>query len=271
MWFFNNAGYLNLGFSALVFAAGVIIFRFHQPEVFTKYPYTRIAFGFWIFQWLGFMFIFAIFDSTSVGLGWLLAMVDLQSVFALGFSIVFLAGDEFNWKQSVFDLGVIYLVLIVWNLAFIGAASKSSPIDIWRATWIFPSEVLSALALGLMAVVFLMRYGWPAAPFAIIDFLYIVLQRPVYEAKFIEQHAEPIWTVLLAVFKVLLGGLFYTMFFLQAKNYGTLSIQLWRINLPTRGARLVNRLVLLLGGIAIHVVSIFIAHRIERAVPLLSN
>jgi len=266
------AGPLNLVVSTVVFVAGLIIFRFRRPEVFTQHPYIRVAFGFWIFQWVGFMLIFAIFEGASgLGLGWLLAMVDLQSVFALGFSVVFLAGDEFHWKQSLFDLGIIYILLIVWNLAFIGAASRSNPADLWRATWIFPSEVLSALSLGLMAVAFLMRYRWPAFPFALIAFVYVILQRPVYEAKFVEQHPEPGWIATLAFGKLLLGGLFYTMFFLEAKNYGSLWVQPWQFNIPIRGAKLLNRSILLLGGIALHVTSILIAHRIERFFPRLSN
>jgi len=267
------AGPLNLIVSTVVVVAGIILFRFRTPAVFGKYPYTRVAFGFWVFQWIGFMFIFATFDAVSgLWLGGLLALVDLQSICALGFFFVFFKGNEFRWRVSVLDLGFIYAFVLVWNLAFLTAANASRPSDVWRRVWIFPSEVLSALALASIALVFILRYRWSATSFAFIVFLYIILQRPIYWAKFVDQHSAPIWVTALSLGKLCLGFLFYTMFFLDAKNYGPLQFQPLRIQgIPLGMTKALNRLVVLSGAVVLHVTAFLISHKVEKWFPFLSS
>lgn len=228
-WLLDNAASLNLLVSAAILAAGLIIYLRRRPAIFEEHSYTKRAFEFWILQWFTFVFIFIVYlDRDPGSLRWLLALVDLQSIFALGFYWAFIDGRDYRWQAAVTNLAVLYGLLLAWNLLLTGSALSSQPGDLWRLLWVLPSGILSAAALSLMAVVMWLRYRASAIPFAVVALVYIVLQRPVYAGTFVQSDTtfplvnfktDPGWVLALALGKLFYALLLYTLFFLRATNY----------------------------------------------------
>jgi hypothetical protein len=224
-WLQANAGIVNLAVSALVLIAGLTVYGLGKVRVFRTHDYTRRAFDYWLLQWFGFLLIFILFNNRSESaLRWLLAAVDLQSVFALGFFWTFLYGRDHRKHQTATVLVFTYLFLFLWNLLLAPVAFASDPNTIWRSLWIVPSQIISATALGLVAVVMYLRYGQRALPFGITAVVYILLQRPVYASTFLGAAMDPAWLVALAVGKLLYAGIFYTVFFFPVRAHAPLHL-----------------------------------------------
>lgn len=250
---------LNLLFSAFILVAGLVVYWFFTPVIFREHKFTKYAFEYWLSQWFGFLLIFIVLLSHA-GKGWLLATVDLTSVFALGFFWVFLEGKDSQHRQVILNLVFIYALLVCWNLGF----SVLADLDSGSARWllrlrILPSEAFSATALGLMAVVFYLRYGTPAIPFGFITVGYILVQRPIYEGTFVTvgnttNSPSDSWTYALGVGKLLWAVVFYVMYFLPAKTYEP-------VRLPNLGIRnnpkllsFVRRALTFIGGIVLSLI-----------------
>jgi hypothetical protein len=226
---FSHASALNLGVSVGVFLTGLIIYRFTQPAVFDEHAYMKRAFEFWLLLWFAYIVIWLIFRNPGpTKLPWLLIAVDLQTVFALGFFFVLFKGQYFRWNHTLIDLGLLFSFLTVWNFILASTALHTPPPSWARSLWILPSEIASATSIGLMALVFLLRYGPPAIAFGCVVFVYMVLQRPVYTDTFVQFDqvaTETGWLVALAACKLFYAMLLYTLFFLDARNYGGVKIQ----------------------------------------------
>ena len=186
MWLLENAGLLNLVCSLLVLVSGGIVFRFTRPRVFEEHPYVKRAFGFWLLIWFMVIMIWAIYNgspSRSV-----LAVIDLYTVCVLGFFWSYAEADEFQWSTTIQNLAFLYGFLLLWNLLVGAHALQNAPDSTWRWAWILPSEAVSTLALILLALVFLFRYGPVAIPFScVVVPLYALFQRPTYATMFLKE------------------------------------------------------------------------------------
>lgn len=193
-----------------------MIHFFFRPPIFRDHPYTRWAFEFWVIRWFMFLFTFiviALYKQADTRL--LLALVDLGSVAGLGFFWAYLADGTFVAETTLTDLGLSYGLLLAWNLFFSHNAST---------LWIGASLTVSAASLSLFAYVFLLRYGGPGVPIALIALGYLVIQRPAYEKVFLHHPIDPSWMYALAIGKLLLGAVFYAMYFLPPARSGALPI-----------------------------------------------
>jgi len=222
MWLLNNAGLLNLGCSLLILISGGIVYKFTKPRLFEDHPYLKRAFGFWLLLWFMLIVTWAVYDGKPSRL--VLAFVDLYTVSVFGFFWAYSEADNFQWSTTAQNVIFLYGVLLLWNLLAGGRALGEAPQSIWRWVWILPSEATSALALILLALVFLFRYGPPAMPLScVIVPLYALFQRPTYSAMFLEK-VDPGWLLALAAGKLAFGLVFYTLFFSTARDYAAVQI-----------------------------------------------
>jgi hypothetical protein len=230
MWLLNNAGLVNLFCALAVLLAGAAIYWFAKPKLFGDHPFCQRAFGFWLIQWFLLIVIWATYagyPSRQV-----LATIDLYVVATFGFFWTYAEAETFEWPRTLRNLAGIFGVLLLWNL-LVGTQALAKPPDSdWRWLWILPSETMSALALFLVALVFLYRYGYPAIPLAgVVVPAYAFLQRPTYYTLFIEARSSD-WALALAVGKIFYGLLFYTVFFLPARGYETIQHPHFDIDAP---------------------------------------
>ena len=231
MWLLNNAGLVNLFCALAVLSTGAAIYWLVRPKLFEEHPSCQRAFGFWLIQWFLLIVIWATyagFPSRQV-----LATIDLYVVATFGFFWTYAEAETFEWPRTLRNLAGVYGFLLLWNL-LIGTQALTKPAHSdWRWLWILPSEAMSALALFLIAWLFLHRYGCPAIPLACVVIpAYIFLQRPTYYTMFIEARS-PDWALALAVGKIFYGLLFYTLFFLPApRGYETIQHPHFEINSP---------------------------------------
>lgn len=226
MWLFNHAGLLNLICSLLVLISGAIVYRFTKPRVFEEHPYVKRAFVFWLLLWLVLILTWGVYASKPSRL--VLGFVDLYTILAFGFFWAYSEADDFQWFRTAQNLIFLYVVLLLWNV-FVGAqALQGDPQSYWRWAWILPSEAVSVLALILVALAFLFRYGLVAIPLSCVVIpLYALFQRPNYTIMFL-QRVDPGWMLALAFGKLVFGLVFYTLFFSPARNY--LAIQVPHIS-----------------------------------------
>lgn len=202
---------LNFVVSVLFFAVSAVIWRFIKAPRFRDAPYTKIALLFWMSQWAIFAILYIVYPPPTSPVA-VLIIADLQTVILLGFFFIFSRGDTPNLGQLVFDAGVIFFIFVAWDCGFDFVAPN------WKRIWIFPSEVLSAAVLMLVAAAFLRRYRWPAVPFAGVMFFYVSLQIPVYEGRLLRGSVEPGWLLALACGKLIVGLFFFTLFFLTPRE-----------------------------------------------------
>jgi hypothetical protein len=164
----------------------------------------------------------AVYDGKPSRL--VLAFVDLYTVSAFGFFWAYSEADNFQWSTTDQNLAFLYGVLLLWNLLVGARALGDVPQSIWRWVWILPSEAISVLALILLALVFLFRYGPAAIPLSCVVMpLYALFQRPTYSAMFLER-VDAGWLLALASGKLAFGLVFYTLFFSPARDYAAVQI-----------------------------------------------
>lgn len=242
MWLLENAGLLNFACSLLILLGGCVVFWLAHPKVFREHPYTARAFIFWLVQWAMLIVIWKIYVPGNHATCLLLACIDLYAVAALGFYWAYRKAGEFRWQSTLKNLGGIYVLLLSWNLT-VGthAEQHSSGSDLlWHKAWILPSETVSAIALILIAAVFLLRYGAPAIPLSCVALpIYAFLQRPTYSALFVAERGDPGWVLALGCGKLVYGLLFYTLFFSPALTYQAVELPHFQKHRPmvTRGLK----------------------------------
>jgi hypothetical protein len=177
----------------------------------------------------------ALYDGQPSRL--VLAVLDLFSVAALGFFWAYSEAENFRWIPTLQNLMFLYEALLLWNLLLAGVALRKGAPSAWGWVWILPSEGVSALALILLALVFLYRYGALAIPFSCVILpLYALFQRPTYSTMFLERAAQGVtaaeavtvsqaWMLALASGKLAFGLVFYTLYFSPARDYGPIHIK----------------------------------------------
>lgn len=230
MWLLNTAGLVNLFCALAVLLAGAAIYWFGKPRLFEEHPFCQRAFVFWLLQWFLLIVIWATYAGSPSRQ--VLATIDLYVVATFGFFWTYAEAETFDWSGTLRNLAGLYGVLLLWNL-LIGTQALAKPPDSdWRWIWVLPSETMSALALFLVALVFLYRYGDSAIPLscAVIP-AYAFLQRPTYYTMFIRGRS-PAWALALAAGKIFYGLLFYTLFFLPARNYEIIQHPHFDLNAP---------------------------------------
>jgi hypothetical protein len=230
----------NLAASILILLTGLVVLRFAlrpgPPHVFQQHPFMVRPYVFWLLQWAAFVLIWTIHPRGSPSqtqLQVLLAAVDLQSLLVFGFVFAFLDADRFRWQSTAVDLAIIYLLLLVWNFGVPELSSVGYFSEVSDAKWILASEVASALAFTLMAVIFVLRYRASAIFFTISLILYIVLQRPIYRCVFVEKIACHEWALALAGGKLLFAAFFYNnFFFIPARTYDPIDLPSFYLQSP---------------------------------------
>jgi hypothetical protein len=257
--------HLNLAISVIFFLLAIAILIFGRPKRFADLPYTRTAFVFWMLQWLGFVLIFFLYNKAPDTV--VLLFVDLQTSLALGFFFVYSAGKEFQLLRIIAYILSILTVSTIWNFGF------HEFLPTWKSMWIDFSGALSALAFILFGLTFFRRYRLPSLPLMLVTLCYIVLQRPVYTGRFIEGHLHPGWVLALAIGKLCLGLLFYSLYFFVPFTDDALQ---WTFTRPTTVAGATvgaqskfPRLRELLLGIIIGLLGHLIGSALARPLPLL--
>ena len=246
--------WLNLGVSALVLLVGLLIFRFLPPPIFQLHPYTQRAFIFWLCQWSGFTLLWLLIWQHPTGetdLRGILAAVDLQSIFALGFFLAFSKENDFRLGPTILDLIIVFVLVLASNLVFYELGITGHLGQDWRSVWIFGSEILSASSLGLVALAFVWRYaGVPGYVFAFVTVVYLVLQRPIYQGTFVHAPVHPGWSVALSMGKLIYALVFYGMFFLPPtpKLTGPLNPPTFGVKLGPWVLKPLVRILVLVGG-----------------------
>jgi len=225
--------WLNFLVSLLVFVVG-LLYCFRAP--LRKNRFLRIIFAFWLGQW--FAFTLSWWRIISVGPDFLvLALGDLQSFLALGFSIAFLFGQDLKnrWRQILTGLALTYIVLIVINsvssAGILAGRSEAGEgfMQLFLEQWASTGQVMSLIALCALGLSFVLRYGRLGLFMLAACVFYATLQSPIYGALF-GASIEPSYVRLALAFgKTLLGAIFYWLFFEPAIDYA-------RINIPVAPA-----------------------------------
>jgi hypothetical protein len=225
--------WLNLLVSILVFVVG-LLYCFRAP--LRKNKFLRVIFAFWLGQW--FVFALSWWRIVSIGPDYLvLALGDLQSLLAIGFSIAFLFGQDLKnrWRQILTGLALTYVVLIVINaVSSVGILAGRSEAregftQLFLAQWASTGQVMSLIALCALGLSFVLRYGRLGLFMLAACIFYATLQSPIYGALF-GTSIEPSYVRLALAFgKTLLGAIFYWLFFEPAIGYA-------RINIPVAPA-----------------------------------
>jgi hypothetical protein len=217
----NIGGQLNLVVACVIFLITVGIFVVDKSKLLKDNPFLKHALFFWLGQWFCLIVLWLIqtFGSGSYKI-WLLAIIDLQSMFAIAFSVAFLMGKEYRWQTAISKLGLLYLVLFLFDVGvglYVHQMNyPTNPTYYWTA----PSQILSIVAYSSLGLVFFLRYGLNAAPLVIACVFYAALQRPVYGAIFLDPASASQNTLLaLAAGKTLVGSTFFSLFFEPARNY----------------------------------------------------
>jgi hypothetical protein len=225
-WLLLRVDWVNLATALVAVAVGLLIYYVWSPEVFQNHPFTEWAFWLLMGQWFVFVLIFIILLRFPESQGWLLAALDLQSLLTVGFSWIFLQGDDCKWRGTVGTLLVIAVSLWVWNMAWNPGPGPETAGSLSRLTWLAPSEALSAFAMPLLGFAFFVRYRVFAFPLLFVSVAYATCQRPIYAVNLenatrsggIHPDVAPI-LLGLAVGKLILAGLAYGLFFAPVDKY----------------------------------------------------
>lgn len=214
-WLLLHVDWANLIAAVLAFGSGLIIYFLWSPPVFAQHPFTLWAFWALIGQWIVYILIYIIRLRFPQCHACLVAALDLESLLTVGFSWVFLQGDDFKWRNTCGTLFLILVSLSLWNLG-LSPASGLSPL-----TWLAPSEALSAFAMQLFGFAFFVRYRVFAFPLFFISVAYAACQQPVYAATLggaTNLDVSP-YLLALAFGKLILAGLAYGLFFAPVQRY----------------------------------------------------
>jgi hypothetical protein len=218
----DNADWCNVIAAACLLVPG-IYFGISEPPIFGRYPHLRTTFRIWLLQWIVFVILWILFPQpTSKML--LLALIDFQSVLAIGFCFSFLQGNKQQIASLIWGLFILYAVVISVDLA-IGLKAMNKPVGSqWRYAWIALSEVLSVVALLFTGQVFMLRYGLSALWLMVTNIIYAELQRPLYAGVFIDEKPQHSWFLAVAFGKLAMGAFFYLFFFVPLKDYPPLDL-----------------------------------------------
>lgn len=226
-WLVQYSRELNVIVTGLVLAFAAVPLL-HKPRLLRDHPTAWHAFSFWILQWVTLLLLYVLFPFLAVPdrLPWLLVVVDIQSVFALGFFRAFLDGK--SYKPFPVWVGLLTIAGIVCGLDLgIGYSvaihqPAGSEARLW---WIAASEMLSATSLVLLGGIFVVRYGRLAIWILIATCLYGFLQRPVYSSLFVNLVTDARPLLALAVWKLVIGTLFYLYFSVPVSAYEPIRLQ----------------------------------------------
>lgn len=103
-WFVANANLLNFLVAFGIFAGAVALLLI-KPSLLGR-PFAAHALDFWLLQWLVFLVIYLwlYFNPTPSPIA-LLILIDVQSVFAVGFFMAFLHGEAYKagpvWRYLI--------------------------------------------------------------------------------------------------------------------------------------------------------------------------
>lgn len=215
----DNADAFNFVASFLVFLVGLAFWSFRIEPVRTSRT-ARNAFEFWILQWLPVLVVYALRFTDGGIPTWLqVAIVDIQNLLLIGFSLTYMMSERYRILALIRDLTFITVVLVPveWLL---GMMTKDTvPGSVWRYGAIAPSALLALVALFLFAQAFLLRYGWFALPLSITSVFYAILQWPIYTSVVVRSAPDKRLFLMLAIAKLILGGLFYIYFFTPLPKY----------------------------------------------------
>ncbi|MDO8496824.1 MAG: hypothetical protein Q7S43_05235 [bacterium] len=219
-WLVQNASIVNLVVALAIFGVGAAIFVAKPEFLSDRHPGNHDALLFWLFQWGTFLFIYGFLSFwPDLPLLLLLCLVDLQSVFGVGFFVAYLHGDAYKpgpvWRK-LFLFGFVWAALDLC-LGLLAANQPSG--SFWRQFWVAPSELLSATSLVMVGGVFVLRLGKIAWPMLVATAFYGVLQRPVYASLFIDRQPEPRLILALVAGKLIMGWLFYVYFLAPIGEY----------------------------------------------------
>lgn len=232
---------------------GLLVYWFARPSVFQTNPFTEQAFEFWLLKWLVYVVIWGLLAAKAEpDRRWVLASVDLNTTFGLGFFWVYFKGPTYKERRTLINLVFIYGLLLAWNFSFANWASRAYQSPIWLGSWYFPSEVGSA-ALILMALVVLVRYRKPAMLFFGFTLAYMIFQQPTYKIVFglAPTASDPVWLFLLAGGKLLYSIAFYGLCFNVPKDVAEIDVPwLAGVRSPALGRVLKFALAILALGVA---------------------
>jgi hypothetical protein len=149
----------------------------------------------------------------------------------LGFFWSYAEADDFQWSTTIQNRVSLRVPVTVESVGR-RTSPANAPESTWRWAWILPSEAVSTLALILLALVFLFRYGPVAIPLScVVVPLYALFQRPIYAIMFLKAvHSG--WFLALASGKLVFGLLFYTLFFSSVRDY--IAVRIPKIGPHTR-------------------------------------
>ena len=217
----NIGGQLNLVVACVIFLITIGVLVVDKSKLLKENPFLKHALFFWLGEWFCLIIIWLMqtFGSGSYRI-WLLVTIDFQSMLGIAFCVAFLMGKEYLWQTTVSKVGLLYLVLFLFDVG-VGLyvhqmKYPTNPTYYWTA----PSQILSIIAYSSLGLVFFLRYGLNAIPLVIACVFYAALQRPIYGATFFDPASASQKTALaLAAGKALVGSTFFSLFFERASSY----------------------------------------------------
>jgi hypothetical protein len=219
-WLKDHALILNI-----ITTGGIVAFAIvpllKRPALLRDHPAAWHAFGFWILQWITLLIVYILFPVlTRRDLApLLLLLIDIQSIMALGFFKAFLDGRLYRPFPVMIGLAVIAGIFAGLDLGLGYHVINDPPGSERRLWWIAGSEMLSATSLVLLGGVFIVRLGRAALWMLVATSIYGFLQRPVYSNTFIYLTTDETPFLALALWKVIIGSLFYLYFLAPLSTY----------------------------------------------------
>lgn len=214
---------LNLLFSALAVAVGLVIYWIWRPQLFTMYPFSERAFEFWLLKWISAAIAWG-FVAASTDKRFVLAAVDVGTILELGFVIAMWKGKSYDARPAHTNLLLLFGLLLSWNFVV-------NPLVGSSGIWLSPSMAATVIVTGLMAVTMVLRCRAQAVMFVLVSIGYLFLMLPTYNAVFgvSGPHAAELvqW---LGFAKIFYAGLFYTLFPSGVKNFEPVAIPRLSVN-----------------------------------------
>jgi hypothetical protein len=186
-----------------------------------KRKFAQWVFWIWTAMWFVWAFGYVYTVRHPSADGSLLALFDLQTVLVVAAAWMVLEGDGLDWKDVVIPFTILFGVLVLWSLLMVPAGPASIG---RRLAWVAPSETVAALSMPLMGFAFLVRYRVYGFPFLLVTIGYGGLQIAAYSTMFLGVQGLPenVFFLVLAVGKLLIGALFYGLFFFSLTGYNTI-------------------------------------------------
>lgn len=223
------ANELNLVVSIAVWAIAFFVLllpKERKPATLRANPFLVNILWYWFAQWLCLILNWLLLVFRVEDLTWILLLADLQSLLAIGFSISFLMGSNYPAYRGrvIGSLVLLFTVFLIFDvgtgLHVRNIGSPASLLQNWRLA---PSQVLSVVADGFLALAFLFRYGTSALPIILACIAYAALQHPAYQSL-VTPAERANARLVLAVGKVFLGSTFCATFFQRAANYDPIKL-----------------------------------------------